>query len=275
MASLSVSFATEILELVLGQQAQPNEPVAQQTSAKLCTNNVPIPGLSAEPMHMVYDLNGNQALLNTLVVIFDTTNVVGDILADSFTFTDTGGRVLVYGDRDGVPFAGGSGEVDSTADVRIPQFGIGGGILPQANGYSSQADADSTSFGEHYLGSVMEHYFSGVTYPGSPSNLYVGLFGGQLEDYTSPPVAPTSPLSEARQPIAQNFDITTAGDQVTATYNAELRWPSTAGGTVKTVGIFDALTGGNLVAMSSVDTTVVVAGNDVLIPSGTLSLRIN
>ncbi|MCP4125844.1 MAG: hypothetical protein GY753_02130 [Gammaproteobacteria bacterium] len=257
--------------MVLGQQVQPDEPTAQLADMSLCTGYAPIANLPAEEAAMLYNSGGNQALLNSQKIVFDTTNVVGDVLADSFLLADTSARVLAYGDRDGSsPLT-----ISSDADVSVPQFGIGGGILPQADGYSSQADANSTAFGDFYMGRVLQHYFASQTFAGGPASLYVGLFGGQLEDYASPPVAPTSPLAEARQPIAQNFDLTTLGTQVTATYNAELRWPATAGGTVKSVGIFDALSGGNLVAMTSVSDLVVTAGNDIYIPSGSLVLRIN
>lgn len=108
--------------------------------------------------------------------------------------------------------------------------------------------------------SVLGHLFGSTTYA-KPTNRFVGLFtaapgeaGGGTE---------VSGGSYARQ-AAGNFTIT-AGNPSTATNPAAIEFPTATAnwGTISHVAIFDALTGGNMIAYAPLTTARTVNSGDV------------
>jgi|TARA_R100000482_G_scaffold108402_2_gene50666 hypothetical protein len=114
-------------------------------------------------------------------------------------------------------------------------------------------------FSDYLEDKVLDHVFGGTAYT-APSTLYVAL-------YT---VAPTdtgggtevSGGAYARQTAAFTVSGT---NPTTASNSAAVEYPTATAnyGTVVAVGIFDALSGGNLLAYANLDTSKVVSTGDV------------
>ena len=114
-------------------------------------------------------------------------------------------------------------------------------------------------FSDYLEDKVLDHVFGGTAYT-APTTLYVAL-------YT---VAPTdtgggtevSGGAYARQTAA--FTVT-GTNPTTASNSAAIEYPTATAnyGTVVAVGIFDALSGGNLLAYANLDTSKVVSTGDV------------
>jgi len=116
---------------------------------------------------------------------------------------------------------------------------------------------------------ILDHVFAGAAYT-APSTLYLGLFtsapgetGGGTE---------LSGSAYVRKAIA----FTTSGD--TTSNNAAVEFPTATGswGTVTHVGVFDALTSGNLMVYATLAASKAVASGDVFrVPSGDLDITLN
>jgi hypothetical protein len=114
-------------------------------------------------------------------------------------------------------------------------------------------------FSDYLEDKVLDHVFGGTAYT-APTTLYVAL-------YT---VAPTdtgggtevSGGAYARQTAAFTVSGT---NPTTASNSAAVEYPTATAnyGTVVAVGIFDALSGGNLLAYANLDTSKVVSTGDV------------
>lgn len=126
-----------------------------------------------------------------------------------------------------------------------------------------------SAFSNYLETKILDHVFGGVNYT-APSTLYLAL-------YT---VAPTdtgggtevSGGSYARQTVA----FTVSGD--TASNNAAVEFPTATGtwGTVVAVGVFDALTSGNLLAYGNLTASKTIASGDVFrVPSGDLDITLD
>jgi len=125
-----------------------------------------------------------------------------------------------------------------------------------------------SSFSDYLENKVLAHVFGGTAYT-APATLYIAL-------YT---VAPTdtgggtegSGGSYARQTGA----FTVSGNLATNTSAVE--WPVATGtwGTVVAVGVFDALTSGNLLAYGNLASSKTIASGDVFrIPTGDLDITL-
>ena len=114
-------------------------------------------------------------------------------------------------------------------------------------------------FSDYLADKVLDHVFGGTAYT-APTTLYVAL-------YT---VAPTdtgggtevSGGAYARQTAAFTVSGT---NPTTASNSAAIEYPTATAnyGTVVAVGIFDASSGGNLLAYANLDTSKVVSTGDV------------
>lgn len=114
-------------------------------------------------------------------------------------------------------------------------------------------------FSDYLEDKVLDHVFGGTAYT-APTTLYVAL-------YT---VAPTdtgggtevSGGAYARQTAA--FTVT-GTNPTTASNSAAIEYPTATAnyGTVVAVGVFDASSGGNLLAYANLDTSKVVSTGDV------------
>ncbi len=116
---------------------------------------------------------------------------------------------------------------------------------------------------------ILDHVFAGAAYT-APSTKYIGLFtaapgetGGGTE---------VSGNAYARQTMA----FTTSGD--TTSNNAALEFPTATGswGTITHVGIFDAVSSGNLMVYATLTASKAIASGDVFrVPSGHLDITLN
>ena len=110
-----------------------------------------------------------------------------------------------------------------------------------------------------YKRQVLDHVFGGTAYT-APSTLYVAL-------YT---VAPTDTGGGTEVSgggyVRKTAAFTVSGtNPTTASNSAAVEYPTATAnyGTVVAVGIFDALSGGNLLAYANLDTSKVVSTGDV------------
>ena len=116
---------------------------------------------------------------------------------------------------------------------------------------------------------ILDHVFAGAAYT-APTTKYIGLFtaapgetGGGTE---------VSGSAYARQSMA----FATSGD--TTSNSAAVEFPTASGswGTITHVGIFDALTSGNLMVYATLTASKAIASGDVFrVPSGDLDITLN
>ena len=100
------------------------------------------------------------------------------------------------------------------------------------------------SFSDYLEDKVLNHVFGGTAYT-APSTLYVGVFTSAASD--TGPGTEVSGNGYARQSAAFTVSGTSP---TTATSSAAIEFPEATGswGTVTYAGVFDALTGGNMLA---------------------------
>jgi len=116
---------------------------------------------------------------------------------------------------------------------------------------------------------ILDHVFAGAAYT-APSTKYIGLFtaapgetGGGTE---------VSGSAYARQSMA----FSTSGD--TTSNSAAVEFPTATGswGTITHVGIFDAVSSGNLMVYATLTASKAITTGDVFrVPSGDLDITLN
>ena len=125
------------------------------------------------------------------------------------------------------------------------------------------------SFSNYLENKVLGHVFGAVPYT-APATLYVGL-------YTSDPGegntgTEVSGGSYARQTIA----FTVTDNQASNTAAVEFPTASASWGTVTYAAIFDAVSGGNMMAYGALTTSKTIASGDVLrIPAGDFDINLD
>lgn len=125
------------------------------------------------------------------------------------------------------------------------------------------------SFSNYLETELLDHVFAGNAYT-SPAAVYVGLFtaapgetGGGTE---------VSGGSYVRK--AGSF--TVSGN--TATTSAAIEWPTATAswGTITSIGIYDAASGGNLLAYANLSSSKAIASGDVFrIPAGDIDITLD
>ena len=116
---------------------------------------------------------------------------------------------------------------------------------------------------------ILDHVFAGAAYT-APSTLYLGLFTG------APGEAGGGTELSGSAYVRKAVAFTTSGD--TTSNNAAVEFPTATGswGTVTHVGVFDALTSGNLMVYATLSASKAVASGDVFrVPSGDLDITLN
>jgi hypothetical protein len=125
------------------------------------------------------------------------------------------------------------------------------------------------SFSNYLENKVLEHVLGGNAYS-APATLYLALFTTNPgEDGTGTEVSGTS---YARQTVA--FTVVNN----TATNTLAVEFPTAGGswGTVSHVGIYDALTSGNLMVYAALSQSKVIETNDVFrVPASDLSVTLD
>lgn len=125
------------------------------------------------------------------------------------------------------------------------------------------------SFSNYLENKVLLHVFGATAYT-APATLYVGLFTSDPgEGGTGTEV---SGGSYARQTIA----FTVVNNQASNTAAVEFPTASASWGTVTYAAIYDAVSGGNLLAYGALTTSKTIASGDVLrIPAGDFDINLD
>lgn len=125
------------------------------------------------------------------------------------------------------------------------------------------------SFSNYLETELLDHVFAGNAYT-SPTTVYVGLFTSNPDEDGSG--TEVSGGSYARQ--TGTFSVT--GN--TATTTAAIEFPTATGtwGTVTHIGIYDAVSAGNLLAYAALTTSKSIASGDVFrIPTGDIDITLD
>ena len=127
------------------------------------------------------------------------------------------------------------------------------------------------SFSNFLETKVLDHVFGGTAYT-APGTLYLGLHTSNPAEDDSGTEVSTSGTAYARQTVA----FTTSGDTTSNTAAVEYPTATASYGTVSHVGVYDASTGGNLLAYGALTTSKAIATGDVLrIPTGDLDITLD
>lgn len=125
------------------------------------------------------------------------------------------------------------------------------------------------SFSNYLENKVLLHVFDNTAYT-SPTTVYVGLFT------TDPTDAGTGTEVSGGSYARQSASFTVSGN--TATTDAAIEFPTATAswGSITHIGIFDALTTGNLLAHSSLTAAKTIESGDVFrIPSGDIDITLD
>jgi len=125
------------------------------------------------------------------------------------------------------------------------------------------------SFSNYLETELLDHVFAGNAYT-SPTTVYVGLFTTNPDEDGSG--TEVSGGSYARQ----SGSFTVSGN--TATTDAAIEFPTATGtwGTVTHIGIYDAVSAGNLLAYAALTTSKSIASGDVFrIPTGDIDITLD
>ena len=125
------------------------------------------------------------------------------------------------------------------------------------------------SFSNYLENKLLLHTFGATAYT-APTTLYLAIHTtNPAEDNSGTEV---SGSAYARQTVA--FTVTTS----TASNTAAVEFPTATGswGTLTHVGVYDALTGGNLLAYAALTTSKIIGTNDVFrVPAGDLDITLD
>lgn len=125
------------------------------------------------------------------------------------------------------------------------------------------------SFSNYLENKVLDHVFGGVAYT-APATLYVGLFTSDPGETGSG--TEVSGGSYARQTIA----FTVTGAQASNTAAVEFPTATASWGTITYAAIYDALSGGNLLASGALTISKTIDSGDVFrIPAGDFDIDLD
>ena len=117
---------------------------------------------------------------------------------------------------------------------------------------------------------ILDHVFAGAAYT-APSTKYLALFTA-ISDGEAGSVTELSGDAYARQSVA----FTTSG--ATTSNNAAVEFPTATGdwGTITHVGVYDAVSSGNLMCYATLSSSKAIDTGDVFrVPSGDLDITLN
>ena len=127
------------------------------------------------------------------------------------------------------------------------------------------------SFSNYLETEILDHVFGGSAYT-APSTLYLALYTAAPGETGGGTEVSTSGTAYARQTVA----FTTSGN--TTSNSAAVEYPTATAsfGTVTHVGVFDAVTGGNLMAYASLSSSKAIDTGDVFrVPAGDLDITLD
>jgi hypothetical protein len=127
------------------------------------------------------------------------------------------------------------------------------------------------SFSNYLETELLDHIFTNSAYT-SPTTVYVSLHTANPDEDGSGAEVTTSGTGYARQ--AGSFSV--SGNTATTSAAVEYATATASYGTVTHVGIYDASTGGNLLAYAALTTSKSIASGDVFrIPAGDLDITLD
>jgi hypothetical protein len=125
------------------------------------------------------------------------------------------------------------------------------------------------SFSNYLENKVLDHVFGGSAYT-APATLYVGLFTSNPGEAGAG--TEVSGGSYARQTIA----FTVTGSQASSSAAVEFPTATASWGTITYAAVYDAVSGGNLLASGALTTSKTIDSGDVFrIPSGDFDIDLD
>ena len=127
------------------------------------------------------------------------------------------------------------------------------------------------SFSNFLESEILDHVFGGAAYT-APTTHYLALFTAAPGETGGGTEVTTSSTAYARQTVA----FTTTGNTTSNTAAVEYPTATATFGTVTHVGVFDALTAGNLMAYATLTTSKAIDSGDVFrIPTADLDITLD
>lgn len=127
------------------------------------------------------------------------------------------------------------------------------------------------SFSNTFETHVLNYVFTSTSVT-RPTAWYLALFTSNPDEDASGTEVSTSGTAYARQ----SASFTVSGNQATTSAAIEFPTATASYGTVTHVGVFDASTGGNLIAYSALSTSKAVGTGDVFrVPAGDFDLTLD
>jgi len=127
------------------------------------------------------------------------------------------------------------------------------------------------SFSNYLETKILDHVFGGTAYT-APTTKYLALFTAAPGEAGGGTEVSTSGTAYVRQTVA----FTTSGDTTSNTAAVEFPTATANYGTVTHVGVFDASTGGNLMAYAALTSSKTIETGDVFrVPAGDLDITLN
>ena len=118
---------------------------------------------------------------------------------------------------------------------------------------------------------ILDHVFAGSAYT-APGTLYLALYTAAPGETGGGTEVTTSGTAYARQSVA----FTTTGNTTSNSAAVEYPTATSAFGTVTHVGVFDASTGGNLMAYAALSSSKTIDTGDVFrVPTGDLDITLD
>ena len=127
------------------------------------------------------------------------------------------------------------------------------------------------SFSNFLETEILDHVFAGAAYT-APTTLYLALFTAAPGETGGGTEVSTTGTAYARQTVA----FTTTGNTTSNNAAVEYSTATASFGTVTHVGVFDALTAGNLMAYATLSSSKAIDTGDVFrVPTGDLDITLD
>jgi hypothetical protein len=127
------------------------------------------------------------------------------------------------------------------------------------------------SFSNFLETEILDHVFAGAAYT-APTTLYLALFTAAPGETGGGTEVTTSGTAYARETVA----FTTTGNTTSNNASVEYSTATATFGTVTHVGVFDASTGGNLMAYATLSSSKTIDTGDVFrVPTGDLDITLD
>lgn len=129
-------------------------------------------------------------------------------------------------------------------------------------------------FTNYFVNKILNCYFGGAAYA-APANLYLAAFTSVPDDLGAGSEVAVGGYARVALPNdTTRFPTTSAMEK---NFGATVSFPEAVGtgwGTVVAIGIFDASTGGNLLAYATITAQAINIGSTLKVPAGTSGIRI-